>query len=282
MEKVTSKLPFARQVETYERLLDSETSDTDSVCIETSKEVPRPRTPIWRRILVCITALYIIASATALVAIWKNHVPEPYSPANHLISYHRQPLYFGEDEKFTGAPQDVDAAWDHLLEPINIAATEEELRQAHADFTNDMVQLVDGDYVAVLSVHHELHCLDALRRNIFADYYYPNATAEVKTMNVNHMTHCVDTIRRSLMCKADVSIYTAYWIGDHTAPISKELRSNSDTVCVNWDAIDGWARERLLEQNKYLVRPGPYEKIQGEHSHSHDHEHNHEHAGRSA
>lgn len=85
-----------------------------------------------------------------------------------------------------------------------------------------------------------------------------------------YSAHCVDTIRRSLMCKADVSLYTAYWIGDHTAVPSKELRSKSDTVCVDWDAIDGWARNRLLPQNKYLVRPGPYETETKEHKHHHD------------
>jgi hypothetical protein len=42
---------------------------------------------------------------------------------------------------------------------INIRATKSELQQAHANFSNDIVQLTDGDYVAVLSVHHEFHCL---------------------------------------------------------------------------------------------------------------------------
>lgn len=38
------------------------------------------------------------------------------APVNHLLSYQRQRLYFGEDEKFTGYPKDVDEAWDYLLE----------------------------------------------------------------------------------------------------------------------------------------------------------------------
>ena len=63
------------------------------------------------------------------------------------------------------------------------------------------------------------------------------------------------------MCKADLAVYTAYWIGNHTALPSKELRSKSDTVCVDWEAIVGWARERLLPKNTYKVRPGPYEKL---------------------
>ncbi|EDN97922.1 predicted protein [Sclerotinia sclerotiorum 1980 UF-70] len=97
----------------------------------------------------------------------------PYSPVNGMISYERHPLYFGEDPKFAGAPEDVDEAWDYLLEP-----------------------------------------------------------------------HCVDTIRRSLMCKADVGLYTAYWIGDHNAFPNKELRSESETI------------ERMLERSREYRKNG--------------------------
>jgi hypothetical protein len=79
--------------------------------------------------------------------------------------------------------------------------------------------------------------------------------------------HCVDTIRRSLMCRADLALYTAYWIGDHTAFPSKELRSNSDTICVDWEAIDGWARTRLLPKDRYKVKPGPFEDFDSHHNH---------------
>jgi hypothetical protein len=61
------------------------------------------------------------------------------------------------------------------------------------------------------------------------------------------------------MCKADLAVYTAYWIGDQYAYPSKELRSESETVCVDLSIVDAWARARLLPKNKYKVRPGPYE-----------------------
>jgi hypothetical protein len=63
------------------------------------------------------------------------------------------------------------------------------------------------------------------------------------------------------MCKADPAVYTAYWIGDQHAFPNKELRSGSDTVCVDWEGIDSWARTRLLPKNKYKVRPGPFENM---------------------
>ncbi|KAI1391131.1 uncharacterized protein F4822DRAFT_175052 [Hypoxylon trugodes] len=221
------------------------------------REVSAKRDKPWfskllRSLLVIVLVMYVIISSTIIAIMVRSKVPEPYSPASHIISHERQPLYFGEDAKYTGLPEDVDEAWDSLLEPINIRVTEEELRQARADLSEDIVRLPDGGYVSVLS--------NALRRNIFRDYYYSNITAEEAEYNIVHMTHCVDTIRRRLMCKADIAVYTAYWIGDQYAHPSKELRSKSDTVCVNWKAIEEWSRDRLLERNKYKVKPGPYEE----------------------
>ncbi|KAI0814709.1 hypothetical protein GGR55DRAFT_632897 [Xylaria sp. FL0064] len=212
-----------------------------------------------RWICLSILAIYVVVSASALVFLGSKRVLQPYSPASHVLFYERRSLYFGEDVRYSGLPWEVDEAWDNLLEPINIRSTKDELRQAHSPTSDDIVQVSDGGYVSVLSVYHELHCLDALRRNIFRDYYYPNATAKELEINMIHMTHCVDTIRRSLMCKADVALYTAYWIGDHTTIPSKELRSGSDTVCVNWEAVDSWARSRMLLRDRYKVRPGPFE-----------------------
>ncbi|GAW21674.1 hypothetical protein ANO14919_111970 [Xylariales sp. No.14919] len=211
-------------------------------------------------LLKVVLVFYVLFSSISLVVLGRNYNEKPYSPVNHVLSYERQALYFGEDPRFTGLPEEVDEAWDYLLEPINIRMTHDELEQSRATFTDEIVQLTDGGYVSVLSVHHELHCLDALRRNIYYSYYYPNATEAERRYSVMHMSHCVDTIRRSLMCKADIAVYTAYWIGDHDAFPNKELRSNSDRICVNWEAIDGWARTRLLPKDKYKVKPGPFEK----------------------
>jgi hypothetical protein len=38
------------------------------------------------------------------------------APVDHALSYQRQPLYFGEDSNYTGLPEEVDAAWNYLLE----------------------------------------------------------------------------------------------------------------------------------------------------------------------
>ncbi|KAI0875764.1 hypothetical protein GGS24DRAFT_515142 [Hypoxylon argillaceum] len=242
----------------------SEYVDVEDPLLEKSLQ-SKPSPYSWlsrvkRLIFPSIITIYVIFSALALAFLLNKHIPQPYSPASHVLFYERQPLYFGEDARYTGLPDEVDEAWDALLEPINIRTTKDELRQARSPTSDDIVQVNDGGYVSVLSVYHELHCLDALRRNIFPNYYYSNATAKEMEINIVHMTHCIDTIRRSLMCKADVAVYAAYWIGNHTMAPSKELRSGSDTVCVNWEAVDSWARTRMLPRDRYKVKPGPFEK----------------------
>ncbi|KAL1880100.1 hypothetical protein Daus18300_001463 [Diaporthe australafricana] len=222
-------------------------------------ELPRDRgfLPPWLRMMLKASiALYVIVSSIMLMILSQHHLPQPYcerllthlkllksdpaaAPVRDVLSYRREPLYFGEDSEYTGLPQQVDEAWDQLLEPVNIRASKHEIQQSHSEISDDIVRVSDGGYVSVLSVYHELHCLDTLRRNIFHDYYYQNATAEEEEYNILHMT---------------------YWIGDHTALPSKELRSNSDTVCVDWEAIDAWSRKRLLPKDKYKVKPGPFEK----------------------
>ncbi|KAI0539931.1 hypothetical protein GGR58DRAFT_462510 [Xylaria digitata] len=195
----------------------SGSTDSHEPLLDEKDEAQRPNEGFlqrWKPLTLRIALLiYVLCSSISLVVLGWNYNEKPYSPVNHVLSYERKALYFGENPKFTGLPEEVDEAWDYLLEPINIRLTHHELEQSRATFADEIVQLTDGDYVSVLSVHHELHCLDALRRNIYYSYYYPNATEEERRYSIIHMSHCVDTIRRSLMCKADIAVYTAYWIG---------------------------------------------------------------------
>ena len=61
------------------------------------------------------------------------------------------------------------------------------------------------------------------------------------------------------MCHADTTVYSVEWIADSHERHSKELRSNGELICVNWETLDAWARDRALERKKYLLRAGPFE-----------------------
>lgn len=73
---------------------------------------------------------------------------------------------------------------------------------------------------------------------------------------------CIDSIRKSLMCHVDVAMGSAVWIADSDKEHSKNLRSNAEVKCVNWDAVESWAKERVLETRKFKLRAGPFEKSQ--------------------
>jgi hypothetical protein len=77
---------------------------------------------------------------------------------------------------------------------------------------------------------------------------------------LTNLAHCIEYIRRTVMCHADVSVYTASWIADSHEHPNKDLVSGGDRVCVNWDTIDTWSRQRALVKNVYKVKPGPFEK----------------------
>ena len=63
----------------------------------------------------------------------------------------------------------------------NIRVTAEELGPQSENLTS-RVQLADGDYLGVISVWHDLHCLDIIRRGLRSDYYGSRIKPEEKVL----------------------------------------------------------------------------------------------------
>ncbi|KAI9710949.1 MAG: hypothetical protein M1820_002386 [Bogoriella megaspora] len=67
----------------------------------------------------------------------------------------------------------LEAAWNELLEGINIRVTTAELEAAR----QDSVKLpIGGGHLAWLSMHHNLHCLRHVHKYTYRDFYEPNRT----------------------------------------------------------------------------------------------------------
>jgi hypothetical protein len=60
------------------------------------------------------------------------------------------------------------------------------------------------------------------------------------------------------MCHPDLSLWSAEWVSDNADVRSKEIRSNAELECVNWDRINQWAIPHALQRG-YKVQPGPFE-----------------------
>ncbi|BCS02759.1 oxidase ustYa family protein [Aspergillus luchuensis] len=174
-----------------------------------------------------------------------------YSPARTAIKYEPRRLYRDIDHNdFTGDPRpEFDAAWNHLLQPMTIKISKEEL----SNLPDSSIAFKDGSgYIAELAVYHELHCIKRLRRHFHLDRYYPNMTADEWEREQTHVNHCLEYWREAAICRGDTTLSTFQWLGG--LPYS---RVYSDHECVNWATLDGWARGRMVNMTSFehLVAP---------------------------
>ncbi|OCL09074.1 hypothetical protein AOQ84DRAFT_291950, partial [Glonium stellatum] len=177
------------------------------------------------------------------------------APAQSSINYETKNEYATDHSKYSvysGPPNEANnQAWENLIQPTFFAATEREIIWAHGT-VSDSVKLATGGYIAALGVYHEIHCLRQLRLFLYSDVYYPNLTeANVRYLQ-GHLDHCLETLRLSLMCNADLSLYTFRWDSENaTRPLPK---SNSSRKCVEWDRLELWARKRMVPLTPMLLR----------------------------
>ncbi|THG93993.1 hypothetical protein EW026_g7385 [Hermanssonia centrifuga] len=108
-----------------------------------------------------------------------------------------------------------------------------------------------GNYVVALSVFHELHCLNVIRKALHPDYYVDPVTGAigniVKDDLPDHLNHCVDTIRQALMCAADITPHVWHW--DEERKISLPAFHDAAHVCRSYDNIVEWAKTHRMKHH---------------------------------
>lgn len=61
-----------------------------------------------------------------------------------------------------------------------------------------------------------------------------------------HIDHCLEYWREAAMCRGDMTLATFFWRDE--LPYS---RVYSDHECVDWEALDRWARSRMVDMSDY-------------------------------
>lgn len=86
---------------------------------------------------------------------------------------------------FWGEPSpSLEAAWDELLEGINIKVTTAELSRSK----QQSIQLQESEgHLAWLTMHHDLHCLRHVHKYVYRDVYAPNRTEHEEVHMKLHM-----------------------------------------------------------------------------------------------
>ena len=55
--------------------------------------------------------------------------------------------------------------------------------------------------------------------------------------------HCIEILRQAILCRADISLFTLQWAEGQPQP---RADFSQEHECVNFDAINEWARKRRV------------------------------------
>ncbi|OJJ50082.1 hypothetical protein ASPZODRAFT_58964 [Penicilliopsis zonata CBS 506.65] len=115
--------------------------------------------------------------------------------------------------------------------------------------TSEVVRLppsLGGGYLAWAEVSHQLHCVNMLRKAIYAEYYR-NRTRDLQQdrhLVYKHLVdHCVDLLRQVLLCNADTGIQLHHWVKRNPTPVPN---GNTWHKCKDTESILAWTRDRQV------------------------------------
>ncbi|KAF3909936.1 hypothetical protein ABW20_dc0101629 [Dactylellina cionopaga] len=187
-----------------------------------------------------------------------SHSPELiYSPVQDAVHYELKTFEssFHNNSAYTGYPDsEINQRWKQLYRVGNSRISKAEAAQ----LPNKTIAATKGsdDYLVVISVFHDLHCLDRLRQSLW--YFYDDqwnstynpftaerpATYKPDGLNgIVHLDHCINIIRQSLQCFSDVTPYVFQWSEEAQ---SVHAYANVVHTCRNFEAVREWALERTF------------------------------------
>ncbi|MCJ1308132.1 hypothetical protein MMC25_001784 [Agyrium rufum] len=153
---------------------------------------------------------------------------------------------------------EVDLAWARIstLNPVHITSADvvklggdpSETARFPAEFGYG-----PDAHVARIDAFHLLHCLDALRREAYFDYYFaeqfPNGRPDETHMV--HVSHCISMLAQNIMCNVPLTPVLHYWVDTAQEP-SPNFSDNHR--CQNFDAVLEWQEEKSLDLHEYRSR----------------------------
>ncbi|KAF4622762.1 hypothetical protein G7Y89_g14265 [Cudoniella acicularis] len=160
--------------------------------------------------------------------LYNGAIPMEYTTVDYL-----------EPSQYAGRPTaKKEAQWDSLLSVGFVSITEDEksglLHETATDRHNP------DNYVVELDVFHQLHCLQALRKQVWYPVFI-DIKNDPETVWEAHLDHCVDYLRHSLMCNAALTPTTFYWDEEKRGYHPTEAMPHT---CVVFDNIWEWAASR--------------------------------------
>lgn len=163
---------------------------------------------------------------------------------------------------YRGFPSpEVDAAWSAISDLRPITVSKEDIEKIGKDSSKtvkvpDSWGLGSKNHLAYVEVFHKIHCVDTLRRAAHYDYYYRDRYGPEGPTNAYwaHISHCSYLLLQTLMCHADVDLFTYNWVGGQTHPYPDFVANHQ---CRDFDSIIKWTKERQMDVEHMLkfVKP---------------------------
>lgn len=116
-----------------------------------------------------------------------------------------------------------------------------------------------------------------IRQYFYADYYYSqdddwddlemhagkNNLYRIPMTGISHADtwllfpdHCIESLRQTLMCSADVSLYTLEWTRHSRHSHKPSVRVPQAHACVDWSKLHEWMMDRAALFEKMVPPPG--------------------------
>jgi hypothetical protein len=101
-------------------------------------------------------------------------------------------------------------------------------------------------YPVQIDVFHQLHCLNAIRKQMYFGHYYAADFPDGKPdeMHWMHQRHCLHMVMQSLTCNANVDIVPHRWVERDEVPFAQ---FGIERKCRNFEALREWNRENALK-----------------------------------
>lgn len=183
-------------------------------------------------VLVTLQVVLVAIHAVVFVAYTKPGWTEGrvqssgFRPIDEALS--RRPRHFvkkgNEHSPFSQPPgRDTEIAWARLLLGGNMRVAQSELAAYGPDATSVQVlqppskpsvsfNTSEPQYLGKMGFYHELHCLQKMKRWLYPEAYYPNATEQFLEEERQHLEHCIEWIRTAALCRGDTTLTLFEWV----------------------------------------------------------------------
>ncbi|KAF8861447.1 hypothetical protein BDZ45DRAFT_740218 [Acephala macrosclerotiorum] len=168
-----------------------------------------------------------------------------FNPSNGLLEFNDT----GVPKSYAGYPtKEIDDAWSELLTGtyMEISKDEQESVQKAAPWN---LEPLDRKVYMEVSVFHNLHYLDLVRKALELDHYdaYTDFTSQLDPQWKRvHIYHCINQLRQAIQCQSDLTPVPLFSV---EGPQKKFFATHSVAhTRRDFDAVKKWGVERNKEK----------------------------------